>query len=154
MSQANPLWGTPRIHGELLKLGIAVAQSTVARYLPRRKPPSQGRKSLRLSLAGLRIRRFDPIAEASELPDHFRSAPLLRLFGDGWASLFVTNSLVQEQPDQATLSMGNGPDGLLMSQGSGTAGTGARGSDSSGRGITPPIPATGRLAGASQLHRR
>jgi hypothetical protein len=42
ISQANPLWGAPRIHGELLKLGIAVAQSTVARYLPRpRKPPSQ-----------------------------------------------------------------------------------------------------------------
>ena len=42
MSQANPLWGAPRIHGELLKLGIAVAQSTVARYLPRlRKPPCQ-----------------------------------------------------------------------------------------------------------------
>jgi putative transposase len=41
MSQANPLWGAPRIHGELLKLGIAVAQSTVAKYLRRRKPPSQ-----------------------------------------------------------------------------------------------------------------
>jgi hypothetical protein len=42
MSQANPLWGAPRIHGELLKLGIGVVQSTVARYLPRlRKPPSQ-----------------------------------------------------------------------------------------------------------------
>ena len=42
MSQANPLWGAPRIHGELLKLGIAVTKSTVARYLPRpRKPPSQ-----------------------------------------------------------------------------------------------------------------
>ena len=42
MSQANPMWGAPRIHGELLKLGIAVAQSTVAKYLPRpRKPPSQ-----------------------------------------------------------------------------------------------------------------
>ncbi len=40
--QANSLWGAPRIHGELLKLRIAVAQSTVARYLPRpRKPPSQ-----------------------------------------------------------------------------------------------------------------
>jgi hypothetical protein len=46
MSQANPLRGAPRIHGELLKLGIAVAQSTVARYLPRsHKPPSQGRKN-------------------------------------------------------------------------------------------------------------
>jgi transposase InsO family protein len=42
MSQANPLWGAPRIHGELLKLGIAVAQSTVARHLHwPRKPPSQ-----------------------------------------------------------------------------------------------------------------
>src|SRR5260370_5798076 len=42
MSQATPLWGAPRNHGELLKLGIAVAKSTVARYLPRpRKPPSQ-----------------------------------------------------------------------------------------------------------------
>ena len=42
MSRANPLWGAPRIHGELLKLGIVVAQSTVAKYLRRRqKPPSQ-----------------------------------------------------------------------------------------------------------------
>lgn len=42
MSQANPLWGAPRIHGELLKLGIEVAQSTVAKYLRRpRKQPSQ-----------------------------------------------------------------------------------------------------------------
>ena len=38
---SQPLWGAPRIHGELRKLGIAVAQSTVARYLPRPgKPPS------------------------------------------------------------------------------------------------------------------
>jgi putative transposase len=42
LSQANPLWGAPRIHGELLKLGIEVAQSTVAKYLRRpRKPASQ-----------------------------------------------------------------------------------------------------------------
>ena len=42
MHQANPLWGVPRIHGELLKLGIAVVQTTVARYLGRpHKPPSQ-----------------------------------------------------------------------------------------------------------------
>jgi len=42
MGRANPLWGAPRIHGELLKLGIAVAQSTVAKYLPRPgNPPSQ-----------------------------------------------------------------------------------------------------------------
>jgi len=42
MSQANPLWGAPRIHGELLKLGIEVAESIVGKYLQRhRKPPSQ-----------------------------------------------------------------------------------------------------------------
>jgi hypothetical protein len=42
MSQANPLWGAPRIHGELLKLGFEVAQSTVAKYMThRRGPPSQ-----------------------------------------------------------------------------------------------------------------
>ena len=41
MSQANPLWGAPRIHGELLKLGIEVSQATVGRYLPwRPKLPS------------------------------------------------------------------------------------------------------------------
>ena len=41
MSQENPLWGAPRIHGELLKLGFAVSQSTVARYMARkRNPPS------------------------------------------------------------------------------------------------------------------
>jgi transposase InsO family protein len=43
MSCANRLWGAPRIHGELLKLGFKVAQSTVARYMCRRfGPPSQG----------------------------------------------------------------------------------------------------------------
>jgi putative transposase len=41
MSSANPFWGAPRIHGELLKLGIDVSQATVGRYLPRRpKTPS------------------------------------------------------------------------------------------------------------------
>ncbi len=42
MSQENPLWGAPRIHGELLKLGIEVSQATVSKYMVRhRKPPSQ-----------------------------------------------------------------------------------------------------------------
>jgi hypothetical protein len=36
MSVANPLWGAPRIHGELLKLGIDVGQTTVAKYMARR----------------------------------------------------------------------------------------------------------------------
>lgn len=42
MSLANPRWGAPRIHGELLKLGVEVSQATVARYMARnRRPPSQ-----------------------------------------------------------------------------------------------------------------
>jgi transposase InsO family protein len=42
MSLANRLWGAPRIHGELLKLGIGVAQSTVAKYMVKhRRPPLQ-----------------------------------------------------------------------------------------------------------------
>ncbi len=46
MSRANPLWGAPRIHGELLKLGIEVSQSTVATYMPRcSRPPSQSWKT-------------------------------------------------------------------------------------------------------------
>ena len=39
MSHDNPLWGAPRIHGELLKLGIDIAQSTVAKYMSRRHGP-------------------------------------------------------------------------------------------------------------------
>ncbi len=39
MSLANRLWGAPRIHGELLKLGFEVAQSTVAKYMIRRRGP-------------------------------------------------------------------------------------------------------------------
>jgi transposase InsO family protein len=43
MSIENPLWGAPRIHGELLKLGFEVAQSSVAKYMVKRAgPPSQG----------------------------------------------------------------------------------------------------------------
>ena len=46
ISLANPLWGAPRIHGELLKLGIDVGQTTVAKYMARRRgPPSQGWKT-------------------------------------------------------------------------------------------------------------
>jgi hypothetical protein len=37
MSVANPLWGAPRIHGELLKLGIEISQATVAKYMVRRR---------------------------------------------------------------------------------------------------------------------
>jgi hypothetical protein len=43
ISIENPIWGAPRIHGELIKLGFAVAQSSVAKYMVKRRgPPSQG----------------------------------------------------------------------------------------------------------------
>jgi len=42
LSRENPLWGAPRIHGELLKLGIDIGETSVGKYMPRRrKPPSQ-----------------------------------------------------------------------------------------------------------------
>ena len=42
MSRENPLWGAPRIHGELLKLGIDIGETSVSKYLVRGcKPPSQ-----------------------------------------------------------------------------------------------------------------
>src|SRR5216684_3978853 len=53
MSIANPLWGAPRIHGELLKLGIDVGQTSVAKYMvKRREPPSQGWKTFLHNHAG------------------------------------------------------------------------------------------------------
>jgi hypothetical protein len=46
MSVANPLWGAPRIHGELLKLGIDIGQISIAKYMARQRgPPSQGWKT-------------------------------------------------------------------------------------------------------------
>jgi transposase InsO family protein len=55
MNKENPLWGAPRIHSELLMLGIEVAQSTVTRYMTKRHgPPSQGWKTfLRNQSAGI-----------------------------------------------------------------------------------------------------
>jgi transposase InsO family protein len=55
MNRENPLWGAPRIHSELLMLGIEVAESTVGRYMVRRRrPPSQGWKTfLRNHAAGI-----------------------------------------------------------------------------------------------------
>jgi hypothetical protein len=60
MSLANRLWGAPRIHGELLKLGFEVAQSTVAKYMARRgRGPSQTWKSfLRNHTAGIAAMDF------------------------------------------------------------------------------------------------
>ena len=55
MSKANPLWGAPRIHGEILKLGIDVSQATVAKYMMRRvgRPSPTWRSFLRNQAAGI-----------------------------------------------------------------------------------------------------
>src|SRR5437762_6136110 len=52
MSRANPLWGAPRIHGELLKLGLTVSQATGSQYMLRpRRPPSQAWRAVLLNHA-------------------------------------------------------------------------------------------------------
>jgi putative transposase len=55
MCNANPLWGAPRIHGELLKLGIEVSQATVAKYMMRRRgrPSPTWRSFLRNEAVGI-----------------------------------------------------------------------------------------------------
>ena len=55
MSTANPLWGAPRIHGELLKLGIEICQATVAKYMVRRRgtPSPTWRSFLRNQAQGI-----------------------------------------------------------------------------------------------------
>jgi hypothetical protein len=81
MSIANPLWGAPRIHGELLKLGIAVSQSTVAKYMRRHaRPPSQTWRTLpthhasQIMAADL-FRRADSHVPAALRTHHPRARP-------------------------------------------------------------------------------
>jgi putative transposase len=63
MSDANPLWGAPRIHGELLKLGPEISQATVAKYMARRhQPPSQ---SWRTFLTNHGAKSWPPISSSS-----------------------------------------------------------------------------------------
>jgi hypothetical protein len=41
MAAANPIWGAPRIHGELLKLGFEISERTVSRLMPKDRKPTQ-----------------------------------------------------------------------------------------------------------------
>src|ERR1700738_4632785 len=72
-----------------------------------------GRKSrspLRASCwVDLNSQRFDAVAEASELPDHSRSACSFQSFACGLATFLVADPSVQDDPDQPTKAMGNGP---------------------------------------------
>jgi hypothetical protein len=66
MSVANPLWGAPRIHGELLKLGIEISQATVAKYMVRRRGTSPTwRGFLRNQAAGIAAIDMFVVASAS-----------------------------------------------------------------------------------------
>jgi transposase InsO family protein len=67
MGSANPLWGAPRIHGELLKLGIEVSQATVAKYMVRRpgKPSPTWRTFLRNQAKGIAAIDMFVVASAS-----------------------------------------------------------------------------------------
>ena len=67
MSSANPLWGAPRIHGELLKLGIEVSQATVAKYMVRRRgtPSPSWRSFMRNHTEGIAAIDMFVVASAS-----------------------------------------------------------------------------------------
>jgi len=67
MSTANPLWGAPRIHGELLKFGIEVSQATVAKYMVRRRstPSPTWRSFLRNQAQGIAAIDMFVVARAS-----------------------------------------------------------------------------------------
>jgi integrase-like protein len=67
MNTANPLWGAPRIHGELLKLGIEISQATVAKYMVRRRrrPSPTWRSFLRNQGAGIAAIDMFVMASAS-----------------------------------------------------------------------------------------
>src|ERR1700687_849338 len=67
MNVANPLWGAPRIHGELLKLGIEISQATVAKYMVRRRgtPSPTWRSFLRNQAAGIAVIDMFVVASVS-----------------------------------------------------------------------------------------
>jgi hypothetical protein len=106
MSRANPLWGAPRIHGELLKLGLTVAQATVSKYMVRpRRPPSQtGRTFLKNHASDLIALDFFTVPTAT-----FRS-PLLARDADAQpapAGAFQCHGASDRRLDGATTDRGD-----------------------------------------------
>src|SRR5262245_24534322 len=67
MSRANPLWGAPRIHGELLKLGLTVSQATGSKYMlgPPRPPSQAWRAFLKNHAADLIVLDFFTVPTAT-----------------------------------------------------------------------------------------
>src|SRR5271167_98454 len=99
MSSANPLWGAPRIHGELLKLGIEVSQATVAKYMVRRPgTPSQNwRTFLGNHAEGIAATDMFVVASAS-----FRLLYVMIILGH--ARRKIVRTAVTQHPTAAWLS--------------------------------------------------
>ena len=99
MSRANPLWGAPRIHGELLKLGIEISQATVAKYmLRRRETPSPTWRSF-LSNQAQGIAAIDMFVVASV---SFRLLYVMIILGHDRRE--IIRAAVTEHPTAAWLS--------------------------------------------------
>src|SRR5271163_4517826 len=101
MSSANPLWGAPRIHGELLKLGIEVSQATVAKYMVRRPgTPSQNwRTFLRNHAEGIAAIDMFVVASAS-----FRLPYVMIILGHSRRK--IVRTAVTQHPARRTRSEG------------------------------------------------
>jgi hypothetical protein len=76
MAAANPLWGVPRIHGELLKLGFTIAQTTVAKYMGRHRPRPSSRHALAhfATAGGAHVRPFSDSRMTVPVASQFKRA--------------------------------------------------------------------------------
>ncbi len=99
MSSANPLWGAPRIHGELLKFGVEVSQATVAKYMVRRRgaPSSTWRSFLRNHAQGIAAIDMFVVASAS-----FRLLYVMIILAHDRRN--IVHTAVTEHPTAAWLS--------------------------------------------------
>ena len=79
MSRDNPLWGAPRIHGELLKLGIAVGETSVSKYMVRNHPP-------RVLGSRNRVRRTELVPSPAKFRGLLSSEPDAPGIGEGLSS--------------------------------------------------------------------
>jgi hypothetical protein len=106
MSVDNPLWGAPRIHGELLKLGFEVSQSSVAKYKVKRcGPPSQGWRTFLRAAFSASSRLFDLNGEANRVSNKLSRAIIaadVRRFGQviNRDEVFGTHSGVYRRMDE------------------------------------------------------
>jgi putative transposase len=118
MSGANPLWGAPRIHGELLKLGIEVSQATVAKYMVRRRgaPSQTWRSFLRNHAEGIAAIDMFVVASAS-----FRLLYVMIILAHDRRKIMRT--AVTEHPTDRSMALAPGDRGLPVGHGSALSAT-------------------------------